>query len=481
MVKSPELPDCRYLSPPVVIRPANPTPKHSLYLSNLDDQSFLRFAIKYVFLFEKGVSLCNLKRSLAIVLEHYYPFAGRLRVSGGGGSSSLEFDRKLEVDCNGEGAVFAEGFMDLTAEEFLQMADTPNRSWRKLLYRFENLGFLDIPPLVIQVTNLRCGGMIVCTGINHCLSDGVGTSQFLHAWAHLTTKPNLPLPIQPFHFRHVFKPRNPLHVTFPHPQYSKTTPSNNANFLLDLLRSLPLRPVSVVFSATDILRLKRRCTPSLKCTSFEAVAAHTWQSWVHSLVAATTTTTTLIVSPLPPSLPVNLLFSVNVRRRMLHPEPPAGFYGNAFVLACAQSTVKDLTANAAIGNIYHGVTLVQQAKAAVTEEYVRSVVDMLDDRSVRTDMSATLVISQWSKLGLEDLDFGEGKPVHMGPLASDIYCLFLPVCGDLSAVRVLVSVPECVAQKFEFNMKNCCYSDNEDEDTIKNNNNSNNEQKNCFI
>lgn len=79
---------------------------------------------------------------------------------------------------------------------------------------------------------------------------------------------------------------------------------------------------------------------------------------------------------------------------------------------------------------------------------MRSVVDMLDDRNVRTDMSATLVISQWSKLGLEDLDFGEGKPIHMGPLASDIYCLFLPVAGDLSAVRVLVSVPECVAAEW---------------------------------
>ncbi|XP_023002311.1 fatty alcohol:caffeoyl-CoA acyltransferase [Cucurbita maxima] len=473
MLKSPELPDLVYVNPPVLIRPANPTPKHSIYLSNLDDQSFLRFSIKYVFVFQKGVSLCKLKRSLAIALENYYPLAGRLRVSGGGPSS--EIDRKLEVECNGEGAVLVEGFMDFTAAEFLQMADTPNRSWRKLLYRFEASSFLDIPPLIVQVTNLSCGGMILCTGINHCLSDGVGTSQFLHAWAHITTKPNLPLPIKPFHFRHVFKPRNPLHVTYPHPQYSKTTPSNthnnnNNNNLLNLLRSLPLRPVSVSLSAAQILRLKRRCIPSLKCTNFEALAAHTWQCWLHSLAVAA-------VVPLPPSLPVNLLFSVNVRRRLLLPELPSGFYGNAFVLACAQSSVKELNAAATSANIHHGVTLVQQAKAAVTDEYVRSVVDMLDDRSVRTDMSSSLVISQWSKLGLEDLDFGEGKPVNMGPLASDIYCLFLPVAGDVNAVRVLVSVPECVAHKFEVYMKDCCYSDDEDEDRINNDNG----EQNSFI
>ena len=57
-----------------------------------------------------------------------------------------------------------------------------------------------------------------------------------------------------------------------------------------------------------------------------------------------------------------------------------------------------------------------------------------------------------SKLGLEDLDFGGGKPLHMGPLTSDIYCLFLPVIGDIDAVTVLVSVPESVAAKFEYYM-----------------------------
>jgi len=76
---------------------------------------------------------------------HYYPLAGRLR-------ASTEVDQKLEVDCNGEGAVFAEAFMDITAEEFLDLSMKPNKSWRKLLYRVEAQSFLDIPPLVVQVS-----------------------------------------------------------------------------------------------------------------------------------------------------------------------------------------------------------------------------------------------------------------------------------------------------------------------------------------
>lgn len=144
MLSSPELPDCNYQNNPILITPNSPTPKHSLYLSNLDDQKFLRFSIKYLYLFKKSVSVDSLKYSLSKVLVDYYPLAGRLRASS-------ENDQKLEVDCNEEGALFAEAFMDITAEDFLELSGRPNRSWRKLLYRVEARSFLDVPPLVIQV------------------------------------------------------------------------------------------------------------------------------------------------------------------------------------------------------------------------------------------------------------------------------------------------------------------------------------------
>ncbi|KAH8515254.1 hypothetical protein Peur_046782 [Populus x canadensis] len=434
MLKLPELPDCFYQNQPTLIFPSSPTPKHSLYLSNLDDQKFLRFSIKYLYLFKKSISLDILKYSLSKVLVHYYPLAGRLR-------ASTEVDQKLEVDCNGEGAVFAEAFMDITAEEFLDLSMKPNKSWRKLLYRVEAQSFLDIPPLVVQVTTLRCGGMIVCTSINHCVCDGIGTSQFLHAWAQITTKRNLDLPILPLHSRHVLKPRNPPETTFTHPQYVRIAPGENGHLDMDdinhFLRSQPLVPSSLTFTASHILHLKKQCVPSLKCTTFEVLASHTWRSWVRAL-------------DLSPSLNVKLLFSVNVRKKLI-PEIPQGYYGNGFVLGCAQSCAQDLVTS----NVYHGVKLVQQAKSSLTDDYVRSMIDLLEDKSVKTDLPMSLVISQWSKLGLEDLDFGEGKPLHMGPLTSDIYCLFLPVAGDFDAVRVLLSVPESVHEKFEYYMKEC--------------------------
>ncbi|KAF3507489.1 hypothetical protein F2Q69_00008128 [Brassica cretica] len=79
-------------------------------------------------------------------------------------------------------------------------------------------------------------------------------------------------------------------------------------------------------------------------------------------------------------------------------------------------------------------------------------IDLLEDKTVKTDVSCSLVISQWAKLGLEELDFGGGKPMYTGSLTSDIYCLFLPVAGNLDAIKVQVSLPEDVVQRLEYYM-----------------------------
>ncbi|XP_042482681.1 alcohol acyltransferase 9-like [Macadamia integrifolia] len=456
MSESSEIPDCYYQNQPDLVLPRSPTPRDTLYLSNLDDQKFLRFSIKYLYLYKKSVNVETLKCSLSRVLVDYYPLAGRLRISE-------EDEGKLEVDCNGEGALFAEAFMDFTAEEFLEASRRPNRSWRKLLYRVDARNLLDIPPLVIQVTNLKGGGMILCTAINHCLCDGIGTSQFLQAWAHLTTKSNDPLPISPFHDRHLLRPRSPPNITFTHPEYSATAVATTtagddtgiqSQWLEEMLQSQSqsLVPISLTFNPSQILHLKKLCFPSLKCTSFEALASHTWRSWIQSL------------NP-PSSLKIKLLFSVNVRKK-LKPELPRGYYGNGFVLGCAETTVKELVGANYYSNIHHGVKLVQEAKAVLTEEYVRSMIDYLEERRVKPDLSMSLVISQWAKLGLEDLDFGEGKPIHMGPLASEIYCIFLPLVGELDGIRVLVSVPESVAEKFEYYMNFMMGREQEEEEEV---------------
>lgn len=171
MVKSGELPDCIYEKQPLLIGPSAPTPNETLYLSNLDDQRFLRFSIKYLYVFRKSV---DLKASLSRALVEFYPLAGRLRRRVEGD------DHKLQVECNGDGAVFAEAVMDLSCDDFLKFAAKPNKSLRKLLYKVEAPSFLDIPPLLIQVSFLftqllACVCVCVCVCflififLNYCI------------------------------------------------------------------------------------------------------------------------------------------------------------------------------------------------------------------------------------------------------------------------------------------------------------------------
>lgn len=290
--------------------------------------------------------------------------------------------------------------------------------------------------------------MILSTAISHCLCDGIGTSQFLHAWSSLATNNAAELNTIPFHSRRVLSPRDPPRVEFDHlAYYQSTTSDSDCDYnLFKWLHSQPLVASSLVFSAEDILHLKRRCSPSIKCTTFEALASHTWRSWVESL-----------------SLPMNrnlkLLFSINVRERMLD-DIPKGYYGNAFVLGCAQTTVKGLVNS----NLHDAVTLVQAAKTASSGECVKSLIDLLEDECVKTDLRGSLVISQWSKLGLEEVNFGDhgGNCMYMGAVASDVCCLFLPVIGQKESVRVLVSMPESVVEKFEGFMKGFLLDENED-------------------
>ncbi|XP_026381465.1 fatty alcohol:caffeoyl-CoA acyltransferase-like [Papaver somniferum] len=222
----------------------------------------------------KSVPIEDLKSSLSEVLFHYYPLVGRIRICS-------EDEDRLEVDCNGKGALLAEGFMDFTVDEFLKDNTWLNMAWKdKLLFEVDAQSDLDIPPLVIQVTYLSCGGMLMCISMYHCMADGVGVSKFLHDWAHLRGNPNMDLPIPPIHNRELLKPRNPLQIPFDHPEFTDITQDFDIS---KYLKSQTLDPSCLTMTQSHIQRLKTFCEPSLKCSTFEALAAHVWRCYVKAL------------------------------------------------------------------------------------------------------------------------------------------------------------------------------------------------------
>ncbi|XP_010554673.1 PREDICTED: taxadien-5-alpha-ol O-acetyltransferase-like [Tarenaya hassleriana] len=418
-----------------VVTPSDPTPSSVLSLSALDSQLFLRFTIEYLFVYRPRpgsdpVSLTGrVKSALSRSLVPYFPFAGRVRERSDGSG--------LEVLCRGQGALFLEAVSDnLTCHDF-QRAPRHVTSWRKLL----SLNVGDVlaggPPLVVQLTWLRDGGAALAFGINHCVSDGIGSSEFLNLFAELSRNWPCHTEMKRKHVwdRHLldpspWKPPPPGCDSLSHPEFNRAP---DLCGFLNRFSAERLAPTCVVFARQQLVELKKLASrlSELKPTSFEVLSAHVWRSWARSL-------------NLPSKQTLKLLFSINVRDRV-KPNLPNGFYGNAFVVGCAQTTVKDLTEK----GLGHATMLVKRAKERVDDEYVKSVVEAVSKARASPDSVGVLILSQWSRLGLERLDFSLGKPVHVGSVCCDRYCLLLPVPDQNDAVKVMVAVPSSAVNAYD--------------------------------
>ncbi|KAK7379390.1 hypothetical protein VNO80_04849 [Phaseolus coccineus] len=413
-----------------VVTPSDPTPNTVLALSALDSQLFLRFTIEYLLVYRPGPGLdrpstaARLKTALAKALVPYYPFAGRVRPHAEG--------LGLEVVCRAQGAVFIEASSERYSVTDFQKAPKTVTQWRKLLSLYVTDVLKGSPILVVQLTWLADGAAAVGVGINHCICDGIGSAEFLNYFSDLASEkcqslgPSVTADPKPVWDRHLLNPDN----------RSEANPAMHAEFggvpdLCGFMNRVTsrLKPTCIVLDERRIEALKRACGGA-SCTSFEAVAAHVWRSWARAL-------------GFPKNQTLKLLFSVNVRKRV-KPGLPEGYYGNAFVLGCAQSSAWELGER----GVAYVRGVVKRAKERVDSEHVRRVVELVSKSRASPDSVGVLILSQWSRLGLERVELGMGKPLHVGPICCDRYCLFLPVTGERHSVKVMVAVPTAAVDNF---------------------------------
>lgn len=431
----------------VLLTPSDPTPTQILQLSALDSQPFLRFTIEYLFIYpscleqDRASTVARIKDGLRRALVSYYPFTGRVRPGADG--------LNLEVVCQAQGALFIEAVSDASIHDF-ENAPRNCDYWRKLL-KLHSGDVLRCPPLVVQITWLADGAVAVGVGISHCICDGIGSGEFLNNWAEFTSGRQGPMGLwpKPVWERHLLDPIQALSCSVSHPEFDRV--QDICRFSARLSRER-LVPTAKCFYRQHLTKLKklaslseselvgspRRVSRLSECsyTSFEVLAAHIWRSWVKAM-------------GLPSRQTIKLLFSINVRRR-IEPSLPEGYYGNGFVLGCAQTTVKELGEK----GLGWAAKLVRKAKERVDDGYVKSVVEAVSESRASPDSVGVLILSQWSRLGLDRVDFGFGKPVHVGPIISDIYCLFLPVFNQEDAVKVMLAVPKNVVSKYENFLRN---------------------------
>ncbi|KAH6819839.1 HXXXD-type acyl-transferase family protein [Perilla frutescens var. hirtella] len=425
----------------VLITPSEPTPNQILQLSALDSQLFVRFTFEYLLVYKprRGIDrdtiTDNVKSALGRALVPYYPLAGRVRTRPDG--------KVLEVVCRSQGALFiAATVSSFTVSEF-DGAPQRRAHWRNLL-SFHAADVLNgAPPLVVQLTWLQDGGATLAVGFNHCLCDGVGSGEFLNSFAELALGLTELRPrTRPTWSRHLLNPILPLRLSLDDsislPVFGSVP--DVCGFTSRFVRER-LMPTSIIFDQNRLNELKEstKSKPSHRTrTSFEVVSGHVWRSWARALNLASNQV-------------VKLVFPVNIRQRVSWPSLPSGYYGNAVVLGCAEACVADLEGK----GLSYAAELVARAKERVGEEYVREVVESVSwEKRARVDPVGALIMTQWSRLGLESVDFGMGRPVQVGPVCWDKYFIVLPVCGVPNALKVSLAVPPTALDQYLYFLTN---------------------------
>ncbi|KAH6799367.1 hypothetical protein C2S51_035851 [Perilla frutescens var. frutescens] len=374
---------------PELIPPREALPCEIKYLSDVDDQDSLRLEVPGIQFYRKNPSMEGkdpvnvIRDAVAKALVFYYPLAGRLRECTG---------RKLVVECTGEGMVFVEANADIMLHHFGDTLYPPFPNLEELLPHIPgSQGIINCPLLFFQVTRLRCGGFILAYLINHTMCDGAGIAQFMSAVGELARGGAAPS-IPPVWERHLLNARNPPRVSFRHHEYDIVT--SGTPIPLDAMVQR-----SFFFSTTDISALRRSLPPHLQsCSKYEVMAACVWRC------------RTIAVSHKPNEETI-FLCVVDIRKRMNTPLPE-GYYGNGVVFPTAVTTAEKLSNNP----LHYAVELVWKAKCEATDEYVRSVTDLIvtKDRPSLTAAARSYIVSDMTHRGFEQVEFGWGKAAYGG-------------------------------------------------------------------
>ncbi|KAG4166853.1 hypothetical protein ERO13_A13G158575v2 [Gossypium hirsutum] len=380
---------------PELVAPTKPTPHEHKLLSDIDDQAALRFQVPFI---------------------QFY-----------------EYNPSMQGKDPAEGVMFIKADADVTLEQFGNALHPPFPCFDELLYDVpDSERMLNCPLLLIQIqlafacskiTRLKCDSFIFAIRFNHVICDGIGLKQFMSTISEMARGATSCF-ISPIWERHLLDAGDPPRVIFYHHEYDEVEPTAISWPLDNLVqRSFFFGPVEVsTFRSLLPLHLCH-CT-----TKFELLTACLWRCRTIAL-------------NLNPNEKVRMLCTGNLRSKF-NPSLPLGYYGNVIVFPAAITTVRNLFHNL----LGYTVELVKQAKASMTKEYAKSVAALMVLRAKQlnfTKIVGSFVVSDLTKIGFEDIDFGWGKAVFAGA-AKAVGVISFFVSTKSTKGEVGTSVPICL-------------------------------------
>ncbi|XP_065864822.1 acyl transferase 4 [Euphorbia lathyris] len=360
-----------------LVKPYEQTPSETLDLSVIDRLPVLRCNTRTLHVFRHGPEAAEvIREALSKALVPYYPLAGRLEESNNG---------QLQICCGGEGVWFVEASANCTLDSVNYFDNVESIPYLQLLPDYVPQDEHNEPLVQMQVTQFECGGFVIGLLFSHTICDGLGAAQFLTAVGELARNRNITqLTISPVWSRNF----SPNFTTTPPPIPPPPMPNYK------------LQHATIDISTDHITQIKQQFNKSTSqnCSTFEVIAATFWK---HRTISINLTHDTEI----------KLVFFANCRR-VLDTPLPKGFYGNCFFPVTITVSSERLTRASDI----EVIKLIREAKGKVGEEF-NEYLKVGESEPFGPAVGYTsLFMSEWGRLGFNEVDYGWGKPVHVIPI-----------------------------------------------------------------
>ncbi|MED6221722.1 hypothetical protein PIB30_057559, partial [Stylosanthes scabra] len=270
------------------------------------------------------------------------------------------------------------------------------------------------------VTHLKCGGFIFTISVSHLMCDAIGIADFIKAVAEIAQGASKPS-FTPVWCRDLLCARDPPTVTSLHPEYHQLPLPDYKS------PSFKCCNASFFFGPKQIHALRRLLPGDIAQSSstFDILTAFLWRCHTAALYWQN------------PNQEIRSTFN-----RPL----PEGFYGNAFVIPAVVSTVGMLCDR----SLSYALELAKKSKKDATEEYFRSNADLMGRPAY--SLAGSFIVSDLTKSGLSDVDFGWGKPLYYGldtaVTGESYYVPYTNSKGEHGKL-VLICLPDEAMKRFE--------------------------------
>ncbi|KAM7480919.1 hypothetical protein LguiB_005502 [Lonicera macranthoides] len=379
------------------IKPSSPTPPHlQTFKASIIDKvlsfGYIQFISFYVPSqnFTKQTSIQHLKQSLSQTLTIFYPFAGRVK-------------DELTVDCNDNGVLFTTAHVSCKMRDLLANPKPKLELFGQFATPVPPFcpGLADRPAqIAIQVNQFDCGGIALCFSLSHFIIDAGTIGMFLKCWSQIARKNECTsCSICP--------------AVSMFPQGSEESMPDWLSTAIEFSLSREGRGTTkrFVFDGSAISALKEK-TKSEAVPNPSRVEAVSCFIWKHLMA-----TSEAVWGFKQPSA---LLQATDLRRRMVPAVSSELSVGNILWLSIARydntTTYNDVEVEKQL------VGLEREAIQKIKDEFLpklqsnggyTTICEALEELHDKcSDKSLTpYTFSSWCKTGLDEVDFGWGKPV----------------------------------------------------------------------